>query len=63
MKYYILHDFKTSTLFKEKSSDNFKDVHKLLANFDVNLTSAFRRSYIQIVIKTFHSVASVYEDL
>ena len=55
MKYYILHDFKTSTLFKEKSSDDFKDVHKLLANFDVNLTSAFRRSYIQIVIKTFHS--------
>ena len=41
MKYYILHDFRTSTPFKEKSSDRYKDLHKmeLLASFDVNLTS------------------------
>ena len=41
MKYYILHDFKAPTLCKEKSSDNFKDLHKLslLTDVDVNLTS------------------------
>ena len=41
MKYHILYHFRTSTPFKEKSSDNFKDLHKmeLLTNFDVNLTS------------------------
>ena len=41
MKYRTLHDFGASTPFKEKSSDHFKDVHKLklLTNFDVNLTS------------------------
>ena len=41
MKYHILHDFRTSTSFKEKPSDYFKDLRKLelLANFDVNLTS------------------------
>ena len=40
MKYGILHDFRTSTPVKEKSSDHFKDLQtlKLLANFDVNLT-------------------------
>ena len=26
MKYYILHDFRTSTPFKEKSSDHFKEL-------------------------------------
>ena len=42
MKYHSLHDFRTSTPFKEKSSDNFKDVQKLklLTNFDVILTSS-----------------------
>ena len=40
-KYNILHDLRTSTPFEEKSSDYFKDLHKLkpLTNFDVNLTS------------------------
>ena len=41
MKYHALHDFITSTHFEEKSSDHFKDLHKmeLLTNFDINLTS------------------------
>ena len=41
MKYHILHDFITSTPFKEKSSDNFKDFDKLklLTNFHFSLTS------------------------
>ena len=41
MKYHILHHFRTSALFKEKSSDHFKDLHKmeLFTNFDANLTS------------------------
>ena len=41
MKYHILHHFRTSTPFKEKSFDHFKDLHKmeLLTKFDVNLTS------------------------
>ena len=41
MKYHILHGFRTSTPFQEKSSDYFKDLYKmeLLTNFDVNLTS------------------------
>ena len=41
MKYHILHDFGTSTPFKEKSSNQFKDLYKmeLLTNFVVNLTS------------------------
>ena len=39
MKYHILDDFGTSTPFKEKYSDHFKDPHKLklLRNFDVIL--------------------------
>ena len=41
MKYNILHDFRTSTPFKEKSFDYFKDLHKLkLLTFDANLTSS-----------------------
>ena len=41
MKYHIFYDFRTSTPFKENSSDKFKDFHKLklLTNFDINLTS------------------------
>ena len=41
MKYHILYDFRTSTPFKEKSSDHIKDLHKVehLTNFDINLTS------------------------
>ena len=41
MKYHILHDFRTSTGFEEKSSNHFKDLYKLklLPNFDVNLIS------------------------
>ena len=41
MKYHILHVFRTFTIFKEKSSDHFKDIYKLklLINSDVNLTS------------------------
>ena len=41
MKYHVLHDFITSTSFEEKSSDQFKDSHKmdLLTNFDISLTS------------------------
>ena len=41
MKYHILHNFRTSALFKEKSSDHLKDILKLklLTNFDFNLTS------------------------
>ena len=41
MKYRILHDFRTSTPFKEKFSDHFEDLHKLkpLTNFDAYLTS------------------------
>ena len=42
MNYHILHDVRISTPFKEKPSDDFKDLHKLklLTNFDVNLTSS-----------------------
>ena len=45
MKYHILHDFISSTPFEEKSSDHFKDLHKieLLTNFDVSLTSFLGR--------------------
>ena len=45
MKYHVLHDFVTSTLFEEKSSDHFKDLHKmeLFTNFDINLTSFLGR--------------------
>ena len=41
MKYHVVHDFITSTPFEEKSSDHFKDLHKmeLLTNFDISLTS------------------------
>ena len=41
MKYHILHDFRTSTPFKDNSSEHVKDLHKLtlLTNFYVNLTS------------------------
>ena len=44
MKYHILHHFRTSIPFEEKSSDHFKGLHKmaLLTNFDVNLTSFLR---------------------
>ena len=38
MKCYILHDSRTSTPYKEKSSKEHQKL-KLLANFDVNLTS------------------------
>ena len=39
MKYNNWLDFRTSTPLKEKSSDRFKDLHKLklLTNFDVSL--------------------------
>ena len=45
MKYHVLHDFITSTSFEEKSSDHFKDLHKmeLLTNFDISLTSFLGR--------------------
>ena len=41
MKYHILHDLRSSTAFKEKSSDLFKYFFKLklLTTFDVNMTS------------------------
>ena len=41
MKNHILHDFRTSTPFKEKSADHFKDLHKLklVTDFDVNQMS------------------------
>ena len=41
MKYHVLHDFITSTPFEEKSSDHFKDLHKMehLTNFDISLMS------------------------
>ena len=41
MKYHVLHDFITSTPFEVKSSDHFKDLHKmeLLTNFGISLTS------------------------
>ena len=40
-KYQILHYFRSSSPFNEKSPDHFKDCHKfkLLTNFGVNLTS------------------------
>ena len=42
MKYHILHHFRTSTLFKEISSQHSRDLNKmeLVTNFDVNLTSS-----------------------
>ena len=46
MKYHVLHDFITSTSFEEKSSDHFKDLHKmeLLTNwYQSDIIS--RRSY------------------
>ena len=41
MKYHILHVFRTSIEFINKSSDHFKDIYKLklLTSFDVNMTS------------------------
>ena len=41
MKYHILQVFKTSIEFIKKSSDHFKDLHKMefLTNFDFSLTS------------------------
>ena len=41
MKHHVLHDFIISTPFEKKSSDHFKDLHKmeLLTNFDISLTS------------------------
>ena len=44
MKHHVLHDLVTSTPFEEKSSDHFKDLHKmvLLTNFDISLTSCLR---------------------
>ena len=51
MKYQISHVFRTSTTFKKKSSDNFKDLHqlKLLTTFHVNLTS-FLRGVVNYVL-------------
>ena len=45
ISYHVLHDFITSTPFEEKSSDHFKDLHKmeLLTNFDISLTSFLGR--------------------
>ena len=44
MKYHILHHFRTSTPFKDKSSNILKILHKmeLLTNFDVSLMSFLR---------------------
>ena len=41
MAYHTMHDFGTSTLLKEKSSDHLKNLYemKLVTNFYVNLTS------------------------
>ena len=41
MKNHILHVFRTSAAFKEKSYDHFEDCYglKLLTNFDVNMIS------------------------
>ena len=41
MKYHVLYDFIIFTPFEEKSSDHFKDPHKmeLLTNLDISLTS------------------------
>ena len=41
MKYPIFHEFGASTIFKEKFSNHFEYLNKLklLATFDVNLTS------------------------
>ena len=36
MKYHIFHDFRTSTSFKEKSSDHFKDLHKRVVQPEVS---------------------------
>ena len=45
MKYHVLDNSGTSTPCKEKSSDHFKDLHKLklLTNFDINLSSFLGR--------------------
>ena len=42
MKHYIMRVFRASTPFKEKSSNRFRDFHKLklLTNFDVNLITS-----------------------
>ena len=42
MKYHTLHDLRTSSPFKEKLSDQFKDFDKLklLTNVDLNLTQS-----------------------
>ena len=44
MKYHVLHDF-IATPFEGKSSDHFKDLHKmeLLTDFDISLTSFLGR--------------------
>ena len=40
MIYHILHVFRASTAFKEKSSNHFEDLYKLklLTNLDGNMT-------------------------
>ena len=60
MKYHILRDYRTSTPFKGKSFDHFKDLHKLrlLTNFDVYLTS-FLGGVIKYALKAFLSLESV----
>ena len=43
----MLHDVRASTAYKEKSSEHFKDIYKLklLANFNLDLTSSSKESY------------------
>ena len=51
MKNHILHVSRTSAAFKEKSSDRFKDIHKLKlqTNFDVNMTSFLGSSKLCVI--------------
>ena len=64
MKYQILHDFRTSTPFKEKSSDHSDLLKlKLLTNLNANLTSFLGGIMNYVVNVQFVTRPSVYGDL
>ena len=62
MKYHILHVFRTSAAFEEKSSDYFEDKLKLLTNFDINNDIISRRSSKLCVTGNLITILRVKRD-
>ena len=64
MKYHIFHDFRTSTPFKKRSSDRFKDLHKLklLRSFDVSLAS-FQGVIDHVLLSAFVTLTRFFKKL